>query len=127
MFPVGQTIWHDPPLSTLQLGEPSVISAKTGGKAAHTNSPLSCDGTGCYSGLTVVADFRVGDVAVGGHGAPLVSTLDVLLMSKVSLQGTTEAKVEEANGEGGVEKPSFRAMQNIGGAVKIFSALMFPS
>jgi anhydro-N-acetylmuramic acid kinase len=50
----GQTVFHDPRgvRSSLQLGDPNVI-------AAHT-------------GLTVAADFRRMDIALGGEGAPLV-------------------------------------------------------
>ncbi|MBO0781631.1 MAG: anhydro-N-acetylmuramic acid kinase, partial [Ktedonobacteraceae bacterium] len=68
----GQTIYHlvEPGrrLSTLQIGEPSIIAARTG--------------------LTTIADFRVADMAVGGQGAPLVSFLDALLLSS---QSTTHA------------------------------------
>lgn len=59
----GQTVWHQPEAgsdlivpSTLQIGEASEIAAA-----------LNC---------TVVADFRVADMAVGGTGAPLAPYLD---------------------------------------------------
>ncbi len=59
----GQTVWHQPEgesdlmvPSTLQIGEASEIAAS-----------LNC---------TVVSDFRVADMAVGGLGAPLASYLD---------------------------------------------------
>lgn len=56
----GQTIWHQPDQdATLQIGEPAVISAKTG--------------------LPVVADFRKADMAAGGEGAPLSPYLDYVL------------------------------------------------
>lgn len=64
----GQTIHHLPqPVklgpykvrATLQIGEPSVIAARTG--------------------ITTVADFRPADVAAGGEGAPLVPYVDYLL------------------------------------------------
>jgi len=70
----GQTIWHEPNgmkiagrniRSTLQIGEPNVISEKTG--------------------LTVAADFRTADMAAGGQGAPLVTYADYVLFSNPSI------------------------------------------
>ncbi|NUO37320.1 MAG: anhydro-N-acetylmuramic acid kinase [Gemmatimonadaceae bacterium] len=69
----GQTLWHEPGHSTWQLDAPAVIAERTG--------------------LAVVSDFRVRDVAAGGQGAPLVPIADALLF-------------------GGAR---WRALQNIGG------------
>ncbi|HEY8794959.1 MAG TPA: anhydro-N-acetylmuramic acid kinase [Gemmatimonadaceae bacterium] len=70
----GHTIWHEAPLATWQIGQSAVIAERTG--------------------VDVVSDFRVRDVAAGGQGAPLVAIADRLLFGA----------------EG-----AWRALQNIGG------------
>lgn len=64
----GQTVHHLPKKekmfgyetsSTLQIGDPSVISKLTG--------------------ILTIGDFRVGDVALGGQGAPLIPYFDYII------------------------------------------------
>lgn len=62
----GQTVFHRPPVEnaigyTLQLGRGDLIAQMTK--------------------TQTVSNFRVADIAAGGHGAPLVSRLDLALLS----------------------------------------------
>jgi anhydro-N-acetylmuramic acid kinase len=70
----GQTIFHQgrpvpylgkPTASTLQIGEPAIIAARTN--------------------ITTVGDFRPADIARGGQGAPLVPYVDYLLYREKKL------------------------------------------
>jgi len=89
----GQTIFHQgqpvpyfgrKTASTLQIGEPAIIAARTG--------------------ITTVADFRPADMAQGGQGAPLVPYADYILyrhktLGRVSLNlgGIANVTVIPAN------------------------------
>ena len=76
----GHTVYHgptDPTPSTLQLGEPAIIAERTG--------------------ILVVANFRMRDIAAGGQGAPLVPAFDTAYFRRA---------------------PS-RALQNIGGIANV--------
>jgi len=70
----GQTVFHQgqpksylgrTTASTLQIGEPAVIAARTG--------------------ITTIGDFRPADIALGGQGAPLVPYVDYLLYREPQL------------------------------------------
>lgn len=78
----GQTVWHVPPDggagSTLQIGEAAVIAERIG--------------------IPVIADFRVRDMAAGGHGAPLAGTFDLHVLAS---------------------ETAARAIQNLGGMANV--------
>jgi anhydro-N-acetylmuramic acid kinase len=62
----GQTVFHQAPQGnelgySLQLGRGAVIAQKTG--------------------IATCSNFRAADIAVGGHGAPMVPKIDVCLLS----------------------------------------------
>ncbi|MFO7634972.1 MAG: anhydro-N-acetylmuramic acid kinase [Caldilinea sp.] len=88
----GQTIWHDVTAdgrvtSTLQIGEPAVIAARTG--------------------VTTVGNFRVADVAAGGQGAPLVSIFDWLLLRPPAKLNGVEGGWRAAQNIGGIGNVTF--------------------
>ncbi len=68
----GHTLWHQSQaqdllgrniISTLQIGDPSVLAKLTG--------------------IPVIGDFRVGDMAFGGQGAPLIPYFDFIFFSRL--------------------------------------------
>lgn len=85
----GQTVFHwvddGRPLGTLQIGQPAWIAERLG--------------------VPVVADVRIRDLTAGGHGAPLVSHLDTLLLADLpgrpaalNLGGISNVTVPTAEG-----------------------------
>ncbi len=92
----GQTVHHLPQntelfgysfKSTLQIGDPSVIAKKTG--------------------ILTVGDFRTGDVALGGQGAPLVPYFDYILFHSdeknralLNIGGISNFTILDKNGTG---------------------------
>lgn len=60
----GQTIYHIPGHSTLQIGDPAVIANRTG--------------------IVTVGDFRPADIALGGQGAPLVPYFDQIFFAHLA-------------------------------------------
>ena len=74
----GQTLWHEAGHSTWQTGEAAVIAERVG--------------------VDVISDFRVRDVAAGGHGAPLVPVADAGLFAHAA---------------------GWRALQNVGGIANV--------
>ncbi len=84
----GQTLWHAPhgePPHTVQIGSPARIAA--------------------ISGLVAVGDFRAGDMALGGQGAPLAPVFHDWLFRQpdeeravVNIGGIANLSVLAANG-----------------------------
>ncbi|MFM7362921.1 MAG: anhydro-N-acetylmuramic acid kinase [Cuspidothrix sp.] len=63
----GQTVYHRPPQSQGELGYSCQLGR--GALIAH------------LTGITTISNFRTGDIAAHGHGAPLVPRVDAYLLS----------------------------------------------
>lgn len=99
--------------STLQIGDGSVLAAR-------------------MEGATVVSNFRTADVAFGGQGAPLTSSLDLFLLEslgntlisdmnassqhscKVPIESSLNSSSSSSNFSKHIQKPII-ALQNLGG------------
>lgn len=80
----GQTVFHEPDKGfTLQIGKGAEVAAK--------------------SGYTTICDFRSGDVAKGGQGAPLVPIGDMYLFSEydacINIGGFANLSYSSADGK----------------------------
>lgn len=78
----GQTVFHEAPLATLQIGEGSYLSQ--------------------VSKRPVVQDFRAADLSVNGQGAPIAT-----IFHEVILAGLTKAKSMSVHNLGGISNLSF--------------------
>lgn len=89
----GQTVFHDPrgAHNSWQLGNPSRIAQTTG--------------------ITTVADFRRADIALGGHGAPLVPAFHHALFASEE----TPRAVVNIGGIGNVTLLPDRSTQGVSG------------
>lgn len=69
----GQTVFHRPlPLGNQQQGKPGLAYSLQLGRGSVIAE---------LTGLPIINNFRQGDINVGGEGAPLVSLVDVCLLS----------------------------------------------
>jgi len=59
----GQTMWHEASIFSMQLGDASIVSVKTG--------------------IDVVSDFRRKDMALGGQGAPFAPAFHEFIFKKL--------------------------------------------
>ncbi|MEH2330525.1 anhydro-N-acetylmuramic acid kinase [Nostoc sp.] len=72
----GQTVYHRPPADR-GIGKKSTPYSPLGYSLQLGRGALIAH----LTGITTVSNFRVADIAIGGHGAPLVPRVDAYLLS----------------------------------------------
>ncbi|MFN6465166.1 MAG: anhydro-N-acetylmuramic acid kinase [Nostoc sp. DedVER02] len=81
----GQTVYHQPPGGRGEHKKREILISDS---VIANSTPLGYSlqlGRGALiahlTGITTVSNFRVADIAIGGHGAPLVPRVDAYLLS----------------------------------------------
>ncbi|MGF1935896.1 MAG: anhydro-N-acetylmuramic acid kinase [Nostoc sp. ChiQUE02] len=72
----GQTVYHRPPADR-EMGKKTTPYCPLGYSLQLGRGALIAH----FTGTTTVSNFRVADIAIGGHGAPLVPRVDAYLLS----------------------------------------------
>ncbi|MEH2458745.1 anhydro-N-acetylmuramic acid kinase [Nostoc sp.] len=72
----GQTVYHRPPADR-GMGKKTTPDSRLGYSLQLGRGALIAH----LTGITTVSNFRVADIAIGGHGAPLVPRVDAYLLS----------------------------------------------
>ncbi len=78
----GQTVWHDPQPAEVQL------ATDWSGEVLSSRSTLALGQSAVIAertGILTIGDLRARDIAAGGHGAPLVSYADWVLLGDARL------------------------------------------
>ncbi|MBE9005354.1 anhydro-N-acetylmuramic acid kinase [Fortiea sp. LEGE XX443] len=75
----GQTVYHRPPVKA--RGQRGRGAGEDNSFLGYTLQLGRGDLIAYLTGITTVSNFRVADIAVGGHGAPLVPRVDAYLLS----------------------------------------------
>lgn len=104
----GQTLYH-----WVEAGSARDAAGRAGGPSARGSLQAGQPAwIAEATGLPVISDVRARDIAAGGHGAPLASTLDVLLL------GEDEGARLRAGGRGPDRRAPAAAL-NLGGMANL--------